>query len=267
MTNFRWLWLVVFSILFTQKVFALDTRSPYNSAILEIIKGMPSGGGYDTSSATFKLFKSAVALHEDRFVFSMENATPSFCSSSTYLVFLKLIAQMQQQKKLTLQSSVSQSLLISAQPDGSGVWGRWNANGPGTARLFYELSLGVNFVDISKAVPGDFMKAFWTDEIGAKERGHSVVFTGTRDGGEKICFWSSNSASATQPAGMGEKCLAKSKFRRMVFSRLQSLENLNQIPSKIAWGSRTYYDVYLADMLKRDSSPEEMCAQVGCESL
>lgn len=196
----------------------------------------------------------------------MEKTTPSFCSSSTYVVFLKLVAQMQKEKKLLLKPEVQKDLLIAGQPDGSGVWGRWNANGPGTARLFYELGLGVNFTDIAKAQPGDFMKAFWTDEIGAQEHGHSVVFTGTKETaeGRKVCFWSSNWATKEQPAGMGEKCLPASKFHRMVFSRLQSLENLNQIPVKMAAGSSHYSDQYLAAMLKRSSTPDEMCAQVGC---
>jgi hypothetical protein len=33
-------------------------------------------------------------------------------------------------------------IISSSQRDGAGIWGRWNANGPGTARLFYELGLG-----------------------------------------------------------------------------------------------------------------------------
>lgn len=258
----------VLVLLFGKSLFAQqDLRAPYNETILSVLKEMPMGGGYDTSGTTFKLLTSSVSLLNQRFIFAMENTTPSFCSSSTYLVFLKLIAKLQQEQKLSLNPTVLPALLITAQPDGSGVWGRWNANGPGTARLFYELGLGINFTDLALAQPGDFMKAFWSDEIGVKERGHSVIFTGLRENGSKICFWSSNSASATQPAGMGEKCLAKYKYRRMVFSRLQSLENLNQIPQKMAANTSHYRDSYLAAMLKRASTGEEMCAQVGCTAF
>jgi hypothetical protein len=35
--------------------------------------------------------------------------------------------------------------MIRGQRDGEGIWGRWNANGPGTARLFHEMNLGENF--------------------------------------------------------------------------------------------------------------------------
>ena len=50
------------------------------------------------------------------------------------------------------------SLLIAHQRDGQGVWGRWNANGPGTARLFTELRLGRNFTDFAEARPS-FLEA------------------------------------------------------------------------------------------------------------
>jgi hypothetical protein len=264
MAKVRWLLLIASLFFGAQALAAQEMRSPYNSAILAIIQEMPVGGGYDTSSSTFKLLKSSVAVRDGRLVFAMENTTPSFCSSSTYLVFLKLIERMQAERQITLGNEIHQALMITGQADGAGVWGRWNANGPGTARLFHELGLGVNFTELAQAKPGDFMKAFWSDEIGAKERGHSVIFTGTRDKGAKICFWSSNSASQDQPAGMGEKCLAKEKFHRMVFSRLQNLENLNLIPKKMAKGSTGYNDGYLAAMLKRSSTPEEMCAEIGC---
>jgi hypothetical protein len=263
---FKRIWLLsAFLLLFvTHTVSAMEMRAPYNSAILEVLQEMPKGGGYDTSNSTFQSLKSSIFVQDHQLTFSMKNTVPSFCSSSTYLVFMKLIAKLQKEKKLSLRPEVMSSLLITGQADGVGVWGRWNANGPGTARLFYELGLGSNFMDLAKAEPGDFMKAFWSDEIGAKERGHSVVFTGTRDQGKKICFWSSNSASKDQPAGMGERCLAKKKFHRMVFSRLQSLESLNQIPGKMAAGDAQEKDPYLAALLERASSPEEMCAQIGC---
>jgi len=247
--------------------FAKTSSAPFNSSILEITGKMPSGGGYDTSATTFGRFKNAISIREKQIVIAAENTTPSFCSSSTYVVFLKLISKLQAEKKLELTDETQKALLVNGQQDGAGVWGRWNANGPGTARLFYQLQLGENFTDLTRAEPGDFMKAFWTEEIGAKERGHSVIFTGTKKDseGSKICFWSSNSASKEQPAGMGEKCLAEKKFKHMLFSRLKAPENLNQIAKKMAAGSDSYTDEYLAAMLKRGSSREEMCKLVGCE--
>lgn len=233
-----------------------------------IVKHMPVGGGYDSKTTGFKALQSSIDIRE-RVSVDASKVAPTFCSASTYVVFLKLISQLQNENKLKLSSAAQQALFVGNQPDGSGVWGRWNANGPGTARLFYELGLGTNFTfdRLSDARPGDFVKIFWSDEIGAKEHGHSVIFTGTRQApeGRQICFWSSNSASKTQPAGMGEKCLSETKIHRAVFSRLQSLENINQVEKKMAAGSSTYSDAYLAAMLKRASTPEEMCAEVGCQ--
>src|SRR6202034_999468 len=99
----------------------------------------------------------AVHLHAD-------TATPSFCSSATYLVFLKTLGAMQRTGRIALPAQIWSGLLPGFQPDGTGVWGRWNANGPGTARLFYELKLGKNFASLDAAKAGDFMKIFWTDE-------------------------------------------------------------------------------------------------------
>ncbi len=77
-----------------------------------------------------------------------------------------------------------------------------------------------------------------------------MVFLGLqadREGNEFIRFWSSN-----QDTGYGEKIIPKTRAIRTLFSRLQNLaalENVTRIPAK---------DAYLADMLKRPSSEEEM---------
>ncbi|WP_413288498.1 hypothetical protein [Bdellovibrio sp. HCB337] len=257
----------LFAVLATGSASAADVRAPYNEAIMAIVKKMPKGGGYETTSRAFKALKSSITLGEDTLEVAERKARPSFCSSATYVVMTELISQMQKAQQLTLTPDTMKALLVKGEPDGAGVWGRWNANGPGTARFFYELNLGSNFTNIADALPGDFMKAFWTDAIGHKERGHSVIFTGTKQSwsGKQICFWSSNSGSLTQAAGFGEKCLAAKKFRRMLFSRLQTIENLNHIPQRMAPETSTYKDQYLADMLKRASSQKEMCEKVGCQ--
>ena len=98
--------------------------------------------------------------------------------------------------------------------------GRWNANGPGTARLFYELRLGTNSTDFSSAKPGDFMKIFWTPEVGNTEHGHSVVYLGTetKNAEPYVRFWSSN-----VPAGYGEKSVPAEQNRAGIFSRSNAL--------------------------------------------
>ncbi|MGZ3748790.1 MAG: hypothetical protein ACXWRE_15190 [Pseudobdellovibrionaceae bacterium] len=247
---------------------AASEVAPYNQEILNILKGMPKGGGYKTNALAMAHLKAAITFNNDSLEVTPERGTPSFCSSATYLVFLKLISVLYKNKTIILNEDTQKALLVHGESDGSGVWGRWNSNGPGTARIFYELKLGRNFTfeKISDAQPGDFMKIFWSDEIGAKERGHSVIFTGTRQSpqGRQICFWSSNLAILGQGGGMGQKCVAEEKIHRAVFSRFEFPERLNEVASKMIPGSATYSDPYLSSLLERSSSSQEMCHEVGC---
>jgi hypothetical protein len=168
---------------------------------------------------------------------------------------------------LTLSPNAVESVLVRDDPsrpdrlpnewgprDGEGVWGRWNANGPGTARLFRELGLGRNFEDFTKARTGDFMKIFWTPEIGQRERGHSVIYLGRskRDGVEYVRFWSSN-----QAGGFGAKEVPRADIVRAIFSRLESPEALAKAPALPP------VDDYLASLQRVDSSIEEVRAKCG----
>jgi hypothetical protein len=148
-----------------------------------------------------------------------------------------------------------ESLVIhDGQRDGDGVWGRWNANGPGTARLFFELGLGRNFTDFAEARPGDFMKIFWTDEVGSTEHGHSVIFLGTEvvNGVPSVRFWSSNI-----PAGFGEKTVPRSRIVHAIFSRLESPGNLANVKTA------PEVDPYLAGLVTKRSSYPEALAKCG----
>ncbi len=144
-------------------------------------------------------------------------------------------------------------MIRQGQRDGEGIWGRWNANGPGTARLFFELGLGRNFTDFTQAQPGDFMKIFWNDEVGKLEHGHSVIYLGMekQNGVDYVRFWSSN-----VPAGYGEKSVPRSKIVRAIFSRLEAPANLAKIEQA------PDIDSYLSSLLTRRSSFAE--AQEKC---
>jgi hypothetical protein len=225
-----------------------------NSLILEQIREMPKGGQYAaTRVATIRL-QSAAHFESGKFFVLPDAASPSYCSGATYLVFLKTIEQLRSEGRLTLPPDALNQLLIKGQRDGEGVWGRWNANGPGTARLFHELGLGSNFSDFTQARPGDFMKIFWTPEIGASERGHSVIYLGSeiRDGMELVRFWSSN-----QPAGYGEKAVPRSQIARVVFSRFERPGNLARSTTL------PRVDAYLANLLSKPSTFEEMAKKCG----
>ena len=222
----------------------------YNQQILDIVASMPQGGNYAQSPEAAVALSKAIQLVKGQLHVEPALANPVYCSGATYLVLATLISRLQAEG-LNLDA---EKLLMRFQEDGAGVWGRWNANGPGTPRLFYELGLGPNFAKWSEARPGDFMKIFYTDQIGKFERGHSVVFLGTniRKGVTYFRYWSSNIA-----AGLSIKEAPVSVVYRAVFSRLENpeaLENLAALPES---------DVYLAEMLTRASSLEEMHSMVG----
>jgi hypothetical protein len=132
----------------------------YNDLVLEQVKHMPQGGRYSVSHfAKIRLQSSA---HFESGKFFIVPSGPSFCSGATYLVFIRTIEALRARGELRLDYSTLERLIIRDQHDGEGVWGRWNANGPGTARLFHELQLGPNFDNFDRAKPGDFMKIFWS---------------------------------------------------------------------------------------------------------
>jgi hypothetical protein len=228
-----------------------------NELIIDSINLVPAGGSYQADDAAINLLKNAVVIAEEKLQVLPDLARPSFCSSATYLVFLIAMDRLHRTNRVQLPGPAMDALLIRGQPDGEGVWGRWNANGPGTARLFHELGLGKSFSNPMAARPGDFLKIWWNDEIGAKERGHSVIFLGvtrTEKGEFGIRYWSSN-----KPGGFGEAVAPMSTVKRMLFSRLdnpRAILNAHRLPVS---------DQYLADMLKRASTQEEMCQMCGIQ--
>ncbi len=242
-------------------IYAVADRSrlitSLNELILDSIQMVPQGGSYKADQATMDLLCKAITISEKQLAVAPELARPSFCSEATYLVFLIAMERLQQANRVTLSEPTMQALLVHRQRDGEGVWGRWNANGPGTARLFHELGAGQNFTNPLSARPGDFLKIWWNDEIGCHERGHSVIFLGmtqTEKGEVAVHYWSSN-----KPGGYGEGIAGMSKVKRMLFSRLEN-------PNALATAPRLpNLDKYLADMLKRASTGEEMLRMVGAE--
>ena len=215
---------------------------------------MPTGGRYSVApSATIRL-QSAAHFESGKFFILPDAASPSYCSGATYLVFIKTIEALRARGELHLNYGTLERLMVRGQRDGEGIWGRWNANGPGTARLFYELGIGRNFDDFAEAEPGDFMKIFWSPEVGRAERGHSVIYLGSerKAGLEYVRFWSSNI-----PVGYGERSVPRTKIAHAIFSRLYepaNLDRIEQVPP---------VDSYLAGLLRRDSSYREAREKCG----
>jgi hypothetical protein len=226
----------------------------YNALILEQMRKMPSGGKYSVSHVAKIKLQSAAHFESGKFFVIPTKPYVSFCSGATYLVFIKTIEALRDSGQLQLDFATLNHLIIRDQHDGEDVWGRWNANGPGTARLFYELGLGRNFTDFAQAQAGDFMKIFWNNNVGRSESGHSVIFLGTTQhaDGEYVRFWSSNIGM-----GYGEKEVPRAKIANAIFSRLETPENLTRVHNV------PVVDAYLASLLRKKSNFTEARQKCG----
>lgn len=228
----------------------------FNAIVLEQVRSMPVGGGYAVTREAHEALISSISCDGSSLKIKAENAMPSYCSGATYLIFLKALAATNKQSNEVPRDIDWKKLQPARVADGINVWGRWNANGPGTARLFYELKLGRNFTSIEEARPGDFLKIFWKDAVGKNEFGHSVIFLGceNKDGVDLVRFWSSN-----KPAGYGEKTVPRSKIAKTLFSRLETPSNLCNLTSL------PKCDPYLAALLTKESSFQEALLKCGAD--
>jgi len=239
-------------------LFALTAQisfaSDYSSLVLEQIKQMPQGGRYSVSHFAKIRLESSAHFESGKFFILPSAASPSFCSGATYLVFIRTIEALRARGELHLDYATLEHLIIRDQRDGEGIWGRWNANGPGTARLFHELGLGRNFDNFDQAKPGDFMKIFWSRQVGKNEHGHSTIFLGTENrlDGQYVRYWSSNI-----PSGYGERSVPRSKIAYAIFSRLEMPANLARI------NNAPCVDTYFASLLRTRSSIAEACNKCG----
>ena len=246
--------LAVWTLIVTGLAMRAACAEDCNALVLDQIKQMPRGGRYSTSHfATIRL-QSSAHFESGKFFILPSAASPSFCSGATYLVFIRTIEALRARGQLQLDFATLNHLIIRDQRDGEGIWGRWNANGPGTARLFHELSLGRNFTSFDQAKPGDFVKIFWSRQVGRREHGHSAIFLGTENrlGKEYVRYWSSN-----VPSGYGEKSVPRKKIAYAIFSRLQTPANLSRM------NNTPLVDTYLASLLRKSSSVDEAGAKCG----
>ena len=210
----------------------------WNGYVLAAIKTMPDGGGYDASQAAVDRLAASVKVEEGVIRQNLNIAKASFCSGATYMVFLRVIEMLRKNDSLKLSPEAVRRFAHVGVKDGEMAFGRWNANGPGTAKLFAELKCGRNFTSYQEAQAGDFMKVWWTDAIGGRERGHLVVYLDSNK--SQVRFWSAN-----QPEGYSIKTVDRKLIQRVLFSRLERverLENITLLPFK---------NDFLADMFEK----------------
>lgn len=218
-----------------------DDAPPFAEEVLAATSRFQSGGGYDTSDATKNLLTRSSSVTAEGLNFELAKARPSFCSAATYLVFLQAT-----QQTIAPTGKLARALTVSLdQQDGHGVFGRWNANGPGCAKLVADLACGLNFSSWSRVQRGDFMKIWWTEAIGGRERGHHVVYLSHN--AETVTFWSSN-----QPSGYGTKTVPRERCKRVLFTRItrpERIANAVKLPAVDPW---------LASMLRKDFTWDEV---------
>ena len=233
----------------------------FNTRVLEVISKMPVGGEYAVSRTAAQALRNSITL-DDKGQLSINeaSATPSFCSGAVYLVLLRALKpEIDAIKDNTTRQKLIRSLTVAGQADGVGIWGRWNSNGPGMAVTFIEAEMGRSSWDFKSAIPGDFLKLWWTESIGSKEAGHSVVFLGFKkaeNGEDGVEFWSSN-----KPGGYGKKVVAFSKIKHALVTRCEH-------PSKVTEFLRLEQkNVFLADMLNRETTPDEINKKILMSNL
>ena len=264
--NFKILILFITLIFFQSHISLAEELYPNtltSNLVLQSIEEMPAGGGYVLNDLPAQKLADAfywqylsngeMALFVDPLV-----ASPSYCTTATYIVFYKTLLKFWQNQNIFPSKDILKKLKPQLEADGLRIWGRWNANGPGTAKFFYDSQIGTNFDDLAQAKPGDFLKIFWNDEVGTNERGHSVIFLGTEiiDGVQKIHFWSSNKSTN----GYSKMTINRSDAVRLLFSRLDRIENINKIVEL------SLNDDFLTSMLSTRSNWEEVREKTGIKN-
>ncbi len=223
--------------------------------VLDIIKGLPNGGGYSRGGSFQLPTVTAHNIGGDRWEMRAFDGFPSHCASATYAVYARLVAVLQNSGSINL--SGEQILAFETKKrmpdgttlvDGQGTFQIFNANGAGVAAFLKHTGTGMSFRDdkLLYARPGDFLKLFWSENVGASEKGHQVIYTGHRvmDGRDMVCFWSSQHQSKKKrgggtealyfPAeeggkvydGYGEVCRPREDIKEMVFSRVTCMQHL-----------------------------------------
>jgi hypothetical protein len=227
----------------------------YNAMILDIIHSLPTGGGYSIGSDFVAPVIQTHNIGGGRHELRVYDGFPSHCTSATYALYSHLVAVLHNSGRINLTADNLRSLAVrrslpdgSELVDGQGPFWIFNANGAGVAAFLKHTGTGQSFRDdqLAYARPGDFLKLFWNEGVGASEQGHQVVYLGHRtdDGREMICFWGSQRQNKKKrgkgtealyfPAsdggkvvnGYGEACRPRADIKAMIFSRVTCMENL-----------------------------------------
>ncbi len=151
--------------------------------------------------------------------------TTSYCSGSSYTVFIESLNMMLSGQESKLTEDRAEAMRMQENDGGRRddfvkVWGTWNADGPGCQFALVQYTGQGERVLPRDARPGDFMNISWKSGLG-----HSVVFLGwTVDakGRKSVLFWSSQKGTH----GFGDQVSPLSSVQSVVDVRLTHPERL-----------------------------------------
>ncbi len=228
----------------------------YNAMILDIIKGLPNGGGYSRGSSFQLPTITAHNIGGGRWEMRVYDGFPSHCTSATYAVFARLVSVLLDNGRIALDGE--QIATLSAKnrmPDGAHAGRR-----PGPVpdlqcqrrrrrrtaqahRHRHELPRRQAALRaapaISSSCSGTRTSAPPSRAIRSIYLGHKTV--GSRD---MVCFWGSQRQNKKKrsggtealyfPAaegdkvvdGYGEACRPRADIKAMIFSRVTCMEHL-----------------------------------------
>lgn len=214
------------------------------------------GGGYACTGKALGNFIQAFSWNEKKGLqLQPGKARPSFCSSAVYgTLLLALDLWNSGRGENGLDGNAWQALAPRKAPDGAGAWGCANANGPGLAVLIHKLGAGYSFTEWEKAQSGDIMKLWWTEAIGARERGHLTIYLSQTE--DSLTFWSSNQSNPEGKPGYGTKNVPKSTVKHVLFTRITRPEAFANAPS-------VGTDPWLGSLLKKTVNMEETLRRCG----
>jgi len=149
----------------------------------------------------------------------------SYCSGSTYAVFIEALNMILNGKEELLDSAHYEAIRMQ-EPDGGRredkvkLWGNWNADGFGSYFALVEYTGMGTEVKPKDAIAGDFMNISWKSGIG-----HSVIFLSwikMKNGESGIMFWSSQKSTN----GMSDMIVPISRIAEVKIVRLTNPENI-----------------------------------------
>ncbi len=212
-------------------------------------------GRYDAGKGATAALVNAFAWDErrKRLLFNPAGARPSFCSGAVYAATLSALIQWDSMRRV-ISAEAWQALQPQDVADGIGPWGYANANGPGFAMLVRRLKAGASFTDLKLAKPGDVLKIWWTDTVGAGERGHLVIFI--REEKDSLLTWSSNKPRDGAADGYGYKSVPKNTIRHMLFTRITR-------PEAFDHAARVGTDDWLRSLMRQNTTWDECLRRAG----